>query len=50
MKLLLMKVEAFHFMEWLSLPFIALSLIVGIIVSLMKSESPDDQPIEEIKP
>ncbi len=50
LKLLLMKVEAFHFMEWLSLPFIALSLIVGIIVSLVKSESPDDEPIEEIKP
>ena len=50
LKLLLMKVESFHFMKWLSLPFIALSLIVGIIVSLEKSESPDDEPIEEIKP
>lgn len=49
LKLLLMKVESFHFMEWMSLPFIALSLIVGILISLVKSESPDDEPIDEIK-
>lgn len=49
-KLLLIDVPSFHFMEWASLPFIALSLIVGILVSLVKSESPDDEPIEEIKP
>ncbi|MBI3135800.1 MAG: TerC/Alx family metal homeostasis membrane protein [Bacteroidetes bacterium] len=48
LKLLLIDVEFFHFMEWLSLPFIGLSLIVGILVSLKKSESPDDEPIEEI--
>ena len=50
LKLLLIDVEYFHFMEWASLPFIALSLIVGIIVSIVKSESPDDEPIDEIKP
>jgi tellurite resistance protein TerC len=46
LKLLLIKIEFFHFMEWLSLPFIGLSLIVGILVSLKTSESPDDKPIE----
>jgi tellurite resistance protein TerC len=46
LKLLLIKIESFHFMEWLSLPFIGLSLIVGILVSLKTSESPDDKPIE----
>lgn len=48
LKLLLIQIPFFHFMEWLSLPFIALSLIVGILVSLKNSESPDDEPIEEI--
>lgn len=43
LKLLLIKLPEFHFMEWLSLPFIALSLIVGIIVSLMISESNDEK-------
>jgi len=48
LKLLFIDVEFFHFMEWMSLPFIGLSLVVGILVSLKKSESPDDEPIEEI--
>ena len=48
LKLLLIKIPFFHFMEWLSLPFIALSLIVGVLVSLKSSESPDDEPIQEI--
>jgi len=48
LKLLLMHVPAFHFMEWLSLPFIALSLVVGILVSIRATESPNDPPIEEI--
>lgn len=38
LKLLLVKIESFHFMEWLSLPFIALSLITGIVVSLVKNK------------
>jgi tellurite resistance protein TerC len=45
-KLLLIDVEFFHFMEWMSLPFIALSLLTGIIISIIKTESPDDKPIE----
>jgi tellurite resistance protein TerC len=44
LKLLLIKVEFFHFMEWASLPFIALSLIVGIVVSIKKSETQQDEP------
>ncbi len=46
LKLLLIDVEFFHFMEWMSLPFIALSLLTGIMVSIIKTESPDDKPIE----
>ncbi|MBL7899833.1 MAG: TerC/Alx family metal homeostasis membrane protein [Crocinitomicaceae bacterium] len=46
LKLLLIDVEFFHFMEWMSLPFIALSLLTGIMVSIIKTESPDDEPIE----
>ncbi|MBK7128051.1 MAG: TerC/Alx family metal homeostasis membrane protein [Crocinitomicaceae bacterium] len=38
LKLLLIQIEFFHFMEWMSLPFIAVSLITGIIVSLLKAE------------
>lgn len=46
LKLLLIDVEFFHFMEWASLPFIALSLIVGIVVSIQKSEDvKEDEPI-----
>ena len=46
LKLLLIDVPFFHFMEWASLPFIGLSLMVGILASLKSSESPEDEPIE----
>lgn len=48
-KLLLVKIEYFHFMEWLSLPFIGVALLTGILVSLYVADEKEQHETDHSK-